>query len=88
MRGDESYVAELSMGSISAANIEIVTAAELNKFEKDAEMASPTKNDAPYFAVALYKHCKIWPNDKLIKKQDIVGVIPTSELLATLDNIK
>lgn len=85
---DEGDVAELSMELIAAANIEIVTAAELNKFEKDAEMTSPTKNDAPYFAVALYKHCKIWSNDKLIKKQDIVGVISTSELLAILDNIK
>ena len=36
------------------------------------------------FAVALYKRCPIWSNDKLMAKQDRVKVISTKELLAIL----
>lgn len=41
-------------------------------------------NDAIYFAVALYKRCPIWSNDKLMAKQDRVKVISTKDLLAIL----
>ena len=81
---DENDVIGLMMELISASNIEIVKVQELSKFKNESEKASPRMNDAPYFAVALYKNCKIWSNDKPIRKQGRIIVISTTELLEML----
>lgn len=80
----EGEVIGLVLELIAASNIEIVKIGELNKFKDESERISPRKNDAPYFAVALCKNCRIWSNDKPIRKQDKVVVISTEELLAML----
>lgn len=77
----EKEVVELVQDLISASNIEIIKKEELDIFKEKSETISPSKNDAPYFAAALYKNCKIWSNDKPIKKQIEVDVISTKELL-------
>src|SRR5271156_4463706 len=75
---DENEVMELVLELISASNIEIIKEGELSKFKDEAEKVSPRKNDAPYFAVALYKGCKIWSNDKPIKRQqDKLDILTT-----------
>ncbi|MDE1834488.1 MAG: PIN domain-containing protein [Candidatus Micrarchaeota archaeon] len=82
---DENEIMELVLELISASNIEIVKEKELDKFKDEAEKVSPRENDAPYFAVALYKNCKIWSNDKPIKRyQDKVDILTTKELLDLL----
>lgn len=55
---------------------------DLADFLSKAEELSPDPKDAVYFALALKLNCSIWSNDKLLKKQDSVRVISTSELLA------
>jgi predicted nucleic acid-binding protein len=81
---NENQIMELVLELISVSNIEIIKEKELNKFKSQADKVSPMKNDAPYFAVALHKNCKIWSNDRLLKRQNIVDVISTEELLSIL----
>ena len=81
---DKNEIMELVLELMSASNIEIIKEKELNKFKTEARRISPMENDSSYFTVALYKNCKIWSNDKLLKDQDIVDVITTKELLALL----
>ncbi len=81
---NEDEVMELMLELISASNIEIVKENELDVFEDEAENVSPRTNDAPYFAVALCKGCRIWSNDKPMRKQGKVTIISTKELLALL----
>ncbi len=38
-------------------------------------------NNTEYFALALKLGCAVWSEDKTLKKQDLVKVIGTSELL-------
>lgn len=84
----ENEVMDLMLELVSASNIEIVEEKELNTFRDQAEKVSPRKNDAPYFAVALYKKCGLWSNDKPLKRQNSVVVITTKELLEILDNMR
>jgi predicted nucleic acid-binding protein len=45
---------------------------------------APHRQDAPYLALALILKAAVWSNDKGMKKQPIVTVYSTSELLAML----
>lgn len=82
---NENEVMNLMLELVSASNIEIVSKEELGRFKEQAMKVSPSKNDAPYFAVALYKKCGLWSNDKPLKRQGSVVVITTKELLAILN---
>ena len=81
---DESMVVELVLELISASGIEIIKKEELRRFKNESERISPRRDDAQYFAVALYKNCKIWSNDKPLAKQSRIGVVSTAELLEIL----
>jgi predicted nucleic acid-binding protein len=85
---NENEVMGLMLELISASNIEIVSDGELAPFREQAMKISPRRDDAPYFAVALYRECGLWSNDKPLKRQNFVVVITTKELLAILDNAK
>ncbi|MHC1624293.1 MAG: PIN domain-containing protein [Candidatus Methanospirareceae archaeon] len=45
---------------------------------------APHPKDVEYFALALKLDCPIWSNEKAFKKQSVVKVFSTSELLASL----
>lgn len=81
----ESEVFGLVLQLIYTSGTEIIDYGYLKKFRNNAEKISSTINDAIYFAVALYKKCPIWSNDKPIAKQDKVKIISTKDLLAILD---
>jgi len=85
---NENELMGLMLELVSASNIEIIGKDELSRFKEEAAKVSPRKNDAPYFAVALYKKCRLWSNDKPLKSQGSVVVITTKELLEILDNMK
>lgn len=85
---DENEVMDLMLELVSASNIEIVSEKELSAFKEQTGKVSPRKNDAPYFAVALYKKCGLWSNDKPLKRQNSIVVITTKELLEILDNMR
>ena len=57
---------------------------EIKPWLKEAERISPDKDDTEYFALALKLNCPIWSEDKLLKKQSIVKVLNTPELLTVL----
>ncbi len=44
----------------------------------------PHPEDAPYLALAMHLHCALWSNDTGFKKQKLVPVYATHELLALL----
>jgi len=42
---------------------------------------SPDFNDSAYFAAALFVQCPIWSEDKQLKKQKIIKIYTTNELI-------
>lgn len=66
---------------------QIVELAKINEFKRqeymdflhEAKQISPDQKDTPYFALALKLNCPIWTNDKLLKTQQKVIIISTSE---------
>ena len=52
---------------------------ELDKAEEILE--DQDIKDVPFLAVAIYKNCKIWSDDKDFQEQDIVEVITTKEMV-------
>jgi len=84
----EKDIMGLVLELLYAANIELINDKELTQVKTVAEKIAPDKNDSAYFAVALYKNCEIWSNDKPLKKQNRVIVITTKELLDILGDIK
>ncbi|MGD0729059.1 MAG: PIN domain-containing protein [Candidatus Micrarchaeaceae archaeon] len=83
----EKEIMRLVLELLYAANIELISDKDLTEVKSIAEKIAPDKKDSPYFAVALYKNCEIWSNDKPLKKQNRVIVITTKELLAILNDI-
>ncbi len=66
------------------SQIEIIPFSEYEDFISEAKKYSPDSNDVVYFALALQRMCSLWSNDKLLKKQEKVKVISTSELIVLL----
>ncbi len=51
---------------------------------QEAHRLAPHPEDAPYLALAMHLHCALWSNDAGFKKQKLVPVFATHELLAML----
>lgn len=60
--------------------IDFIPFDEFKEFDNEAQKISPDPKDVPYFALALKFSCSIWSNDKLLKKQNRVKVLSTSEI--------
>jgi len=56
------------------------------KFLSEAVDISPDEDDVDYFALALREKVGIWSNDKLLKGQDVVDVLNTSDMLGFVNN--
>ncbi|RLG30353.1 hypothetical protein DRN98_07420 [Methanosarcinales archaeon] len=70
--------------------LEYVTIVPLDEFKEfwiEAEQISPDPDDVEYLAVALSLNCAIWSNDKRLKKQSLIKVFSTSDLLSILSPI-
>lgn len=72
------------ISSIILSRIKIISSVEYKSFRSKAKQIAPDPNDAEYFALALQCACPLWSNDKILKKQDDVKVLSTSELLKLL----
>ncbi len=66
--------------------IKFVSFGEFKNHITKAKEISPDVNDTEYFALALKLSCPIWSNDKELKKQNIVKISSTQELLNNLEN--
>ena len=65
--------------------IEFVSFEEFEEFYKKAEEISPDPNDVQYFALALKLDGAIWSNDKALKKQFVVDVLSTGEIIRLIE---
>ena len=54
------------------------------KFLKKAIKLIPDPDDVPYLALALSKNFPIWSNDPHLKKQSIIEVFTTKELISLI----
>jgi predicted nucleic acid-binding protein len=64
-----------------SARIHYVPMDEFHKMIKVAEEISPDENDSIYFALALKNGLPIWSNDSRLKKQSVVRIYSTSDLM-------
>lgn len=63
------------------AKIEIMPVHKCSEFMLQALQLSPDLKDAPYIALALKLNCPIWSQDKALKKQSVVKIYSTEELI-------
>jgi len=70
--------------SILKRKIVFIPLEELLPYVDEAEIICPDPDDIAYFALALKLKCPIWSNDKSLKKQKIVTVYSTEELVNIL----
>ena len=65
--------------------IRIIPNEETEKYLKKAKSVCPDRNDVDYFALAMKLNCTMWSNDKALKKQHVVPIISTKELMKKLE---
>ena len=53
-------------------------------YREKAEDICPDPKDIVYFALALYLKCGIWSNEKRLKKQNVVKVYATHDIMKIL----
>ena len=70
---------------------------ELNKYVKfvdrneflewinKVEDISPDKEDIDFLALAYKENCMLWSNDKILKNQQLIKIISTTDLLQILE---
>lgn len=66
--------------------VDFFSMGDYGKFLKEAVKISPDKDDIDYFALALKLGISIWTNDKLLKKQDVVKILNTMEVINLQNN--
>lgn len=69
---------------IILSHVNVVPREEYEKFEAEAKKVSPDYEDFPFFALALAKKIPLWTNETRLKKQDLVPVYNTKEILAII----
>ena len=62
-------------------NITIVPEEDFIQFREKANLSCPDPKDLLYFALAFYLRCPIWSNEKRLKKQDVIEVHATHDLI-------
>ncbi len=80
-RGAEEFSIVLS---VLKRRVNFVKAKEFEAFKPAALAALNDADDAPYLALALFLGAPVWSNDKQMKKQSLVNVFSTAELLELL----
>jgi predicted nucleic acid-binding protein len=66
------------------SKIKLIPFSEFEASLNKAKDVCPDPNDVEYFALALSKNIPIWSDDKALKKQSLVKVFSTSELIRKL----
>ena len=65
-----------------AIAIEFIPFEAYKKYLKKALSFSPDENDIDFLALSLKLKIPLWSNDKLLKKQNVVQVLETKEVLS------
>lgn len=61
---------------------------EYDAFFKKVLLLIPDLKDSPYLALAFKFNCPIWSNDLHLKKQSVIPVFTTKELIKFLESSK
>jgi predicted nucleic acid-binding protein len=64
--------------------ITVPPTSSFDDFELEAKRVSPHIKDSPFFALALKLNCGLWSNEPRLKKQPVVKVVSTKELISFL----
>ena len=72
---------ELVKVLIIESKMNIIPKDELRPFIKKADEITPDPDDVMYFAAALKQNIGIWSNDKEMKKQKVINVYSTNDLV-------
>jgi len=64
--------------------LDFIPLPEFNEYADDASPLAPHEKDVQYFALALAFNCPIWSSEKAFKKQSVVKVFSTSDLISFL----
>ncbi len=64
--------------------VKVFSLSEYKDFLSDAKILSPDPDDIDLFALALKLDCPIWAQEKAFKKQPVVEVFSTSDLVSFL----
>lgn len=64
--------------------VNIIPFRKYSLFEKQASLFCPDPFDWPFFAVALYKQCPIWSNERRLKGQKVIPVYNTADVLSLI----
>lgn len=73
------------METVLSWKINFVPTTEFRDFLEEAKSISPDPDDVEYFAPALKLKSAIWSNDNALKKQSVVKVFSTPELIKALE---
>jgi predicted nucleic acid-binding protein len=76
--GDDEFQMVLSL---LYSRITIVPSEEYECLREEILKISPDKKDWPFLALAKHLGAALWSNDSALKRQDMVRVITTAELL-------
>lgn len=68
--------------------VEVVPVELFSSCKKQAQAVSPDPKDAPFFALALQLNAALWSNEPRLKRQSVVKVLSTSELLKIVSLVK
>jgi len=64
--------------------ISFIPESEFNSFIENANSSIPDKDDTSYLALALSREIPIWSNDEHFKRQSLIEVFNTKELVEEL----
>ncbi|MFH0884213.1 MAG: PIN domain-containing protein [Candidatus Micrarchaeota archaeon] len=67
--------------SLLYSQINIVPSKEYIYLKEDILKFSPDKKDWPFLALAKHLDAALWSNDSALKKQNVVKILTTAELL-------
>ena len=70
--------------SFLTKKIKFISEKEFISHFDEAEKICPDEKDIIFFALALHLKCPLWTNEKRLKKQEVVKVYATHELMQTL----
>ncbi|MFZ2070761.1 MAG: PIN domain-containing protein [Halobacteriota archaeon] len=68
--------------------VKVFSLSEYKDFLSDAKIISPDPDDIDLFALALKLECPIWAQEKAFKKQQVVKVFSTSDLISFLSRTR
>lgn len=71
--------------SVLRARISVIPHEKFASRRTEAIIHSPDPKDTSYFALALHLECALWSNEKRLKRQHVLQVLSTQEVLALLD---